>query len=126
MGHFISGALAFSCYGRLVFVFLAINTAYADSVIATIPMNSPFGVAFDSANGDVYVTNHDAASVSVIDGSTNKVIATISVGKDPIGIAFDPANGYVYVANCEGASTSVSVIDGSTNKVIANISVGSQ
>jgi 40-residue YVTN family beta-propeller repeat len=45
----------------------------------------PFGVAFDSANGYIYITNIGSNNVWVINGATNKVIANISVGKHPQG-----------------------------------------
>jgi YVTN family beta-propeller protein len=83
----------------------------------------PFGAAFDSANGYIYVTNPNSKNVSVISGSTNKVIACIGVGSEPYGAAFDSANGYIYVTNAN--SNNVSVINGATNKVIASIGVGS-
>ncbi|PWU79028.1 MAG: hypothetical protein DLM72_19475 [Candidatus Nitrosopolaris wilkensis] len=108
-----------------------IGVAKADSVIATIPLSPPhtdfafpFRVAFDSANGDVYVTDFASRTVSVIDGSTNKVIANITVGDRPLGVAFDSANGDVYVANSGSGSDTVSVIDGSTNQVIGTIPIG--
>jgi YVTN family beta-propeller protein len=63
--------------------------------------------------------NAGSGTVSVIDGSTNKVIDTIKVGSNPLEDEFNPDNGYIYVAN-EGSS-SVSVIDGATNKVIDTI-----
>jgi len=67
----------------------------------------PFGVAFGSANGYIYITNM-VSKVWVINGATNKVIANISVGKHPQEVAFDPSNGYIYVANA--GSDTVSVI----------------
>ena len=42
-------------------IYSGIGMAKADSVIATIPVGSaPFAVAFDSDNGNVYVTNSGA------------------------------------------------------------------
>jgi DNA-binding beta-propeller fold protein YncE len=40
-------------------IYSSIGTAKADSVIATIPVGEGFlrGIAFDSANGDLYVPN---------------------------------------------------------------------
>ena len=58
------------------------------------------GIAFDSANGNLYVANYFDNTVSVISGQTNTVIGSpIPVGYDPRGIAFDSANGNLYVAN---------------------------
>ena len=59
------------------------------------------GIAFDSANGNLYVTNFSDNTVSVISGQTNTVIGNpIPVGsRVHIGIAFDSDNGNLYVAN---------------------------
>ncbi len=54
------------------------------------------------------VTNYDSNTVSVIDTSTNTVIANITVGSQPLGAAYDPDDGRVYVAN--DADNTVSVI----------------
>jgi YVTN family beta-propeller protein len=90
------------------------------SVIADVPVGtSPWGVAYDSRNGYVYVTN-EIGSVSVISGTT--VIATVTVGGGPLGVAFDSRNGGIYVAN--HASNSVSVIN--ETSVVATVSVGGQ
>jgi YVTN family beta-propeller protein len=80
------------------------------------------GIAFDSANGNMYTANSGSNTVSVISGSTNTVIGTIPVGNFPHSIAFDSANGNMYTANRE--SNTVSVISGSTNTVIGTIPVG--
>jgi YVTN family beta-propeller protein len=74
----------------------------------TIPVGiGPNGIAFDSANGNLYVTNSEDNTVSVISGQTNAVIGTIPVGKDPTGIAFDSANANLYVTNSEDNTVSV-------------------
>ena len=57
---------------------------------------TPEGIAFDSSNGNVYVFNYYSKNVSVISGTTNKVIGKIPVGSYPEGIALDPLNGYIY------------------------------
>jgi uncharacterized repeat protein (TIGR02543 family) len=97
----------------------------ANSVIATVPVGTrPVGIAYDPNNGNVYVANGTAASVSVVSGSTNTVVATIPVGVGPRAITFDPSNSDLYVAN-KGDGT-VSVIDGSTNTVVATVPVGNE
>jgi YVTN family beta-propeller protein len=99
------------------------NTLLTGNFVDTGNGLFPFGVAFDSSNGYVYVTNDGSGNVSVINGSTNKVVTSITVGCSPLGVAFDSSNGYVYVTN--GGSSNVSVINGSTNKVVTSINVGS-
>ena len=68
------------------------------------------GLAYDSNNKYVYVTNYGDSSsnsnnesagankVSIIDTSTaDKVIGTVSVGKKPLAITYNPSNNHVYV-----------------------------
>ena len=78
-------------------------------------------VAYDPSNGYVYVTNWFSNNVYVINGTTNSVIKTVSVGSGPLGVAYDPSNGYVYVTNY--CSNNVFVINGSNNSVIEAVSV---
>jgi YVTN family beta-propeller protein len=70
------------------------------------------------------VVNKVSNNVSVINGTTNAVVSTVSVGTCPKEVAFDSANGYVYVTN--SASNSVSVINGTTNKLVTSVTVGTR
>ncbi|MCO5946867.1 beta-propeller fold lactonase family protein [Mucilaginibacter sp. RT5R15] len=69
-----------------------------------------------------YVTNANDNTVSVIDISTNKAVATIPVGSNPVRITISPDGSRVYVTN--ESSDDVSVINTSTNSVINTIPVG--
>lgn len=73
-----------------------------------------------------YIVNALAGinTVSVVDTSTNKIIATIPVGTTPQGVAFDDISCVTRVYITNYGSNSVSVIDARSNKVIATISVG--
>jgi YVTN family beta-propeller protein len=130
----------------LGFVFLAISTsqaktitnyAYAtdfwggkvnairtsdNTVVATIPTSSPWGVAVDAAGTVACVTNYYAGTVSLINTKTNAVTGTIQVGGGPLGVAFAPKGANAYVAN--GNSDSVSVINTTTKAVLETIQVG--
>ncbi len=68
-----------------------------------------------------YVANFGDNNVSVIDTSTNTVIATVKVGSQPQGVAITPNGAFAYVANCGG---NVWVINTSTNKVATKFLVG--
>ena len=61
----------------------------------------------DPATNTVYVANDGGNSVSVIDGATNTVTATIGVGSGPAGVGVDPATHAVYVANVNDNTVSV-------------------
>ena len=69
-----------------------------------------------------YVSNQADNTVSVIDGATNTVTATIPVGTGPIGVAVNPSTNTVYVANSPAGT--LSVINGATNTVTATIPTG--
>jgi YVTN family beta-propeller protein len=120
----------------------AIDTT-SNTVIDTDPSTSeidpitvgtrPVGIAYDSINENMYMTNFGdfPGSVSVIDTTTNTVIDTdpstseidpIAVGSLPTDIAYDPINQDIYVTN--QGSGSVSVIDTTTNTEIETITVG--
>jgi YVTN family beta-propeller protein len=93
---------------------------------AIVNITEPFGhtpreLAYDSANGKLFVADVYSGTVSVIDTSTNKIIDSIPVGSITDGVVYDSANGNVYVIN---AGSPVSVINGSTDKVIASVAVG--
>jgi YVTN family beta-propeller protein len=58
----------------------------------------------------------------VIDGTTNGIVGTVTVGNDPRGIAANFLIGEVYVANFGG--NTVSVVSTASNAVIATVPVG--
>ena len=92
-------------------------------VTATIPVGkAPMGIAYDSAKGEIFVTNGQDDTVSVISDKTNTVVATINVGDYPYGVAYDFVKGEIFVVNLYG--NSVSVISDTTNNVVATIPVG--
>jgi len=97
----------------------------SNTVLQTISVGTyPQGVAFDSHNNELYVTNGISDSVSVISDSTNAVIMNITSFDNPMGITFDPHNNRLYFAN--SYSKTVSVISDSTNTVINTVSVPGQ
>jgi YVTN family beta-propeller protein len=72
----------------------------------------------------IYVTNVDSNTVSVIDGSTNKVVATIQIGNPNLADDFEfashtavnPKTDMIYLTNQD--VNTINVIDGKTNKVL--------
>jgi YVTN family beta-propeller protein len=102
-----------------------------NAVIATIPVAlGPDGVAVNPTGTRVYVASRGydpnltcgAATdrVSVIDTSSNTVIATINVGMSPSAVVVDPTGTKLYVTNICGSNT-LSVIDTSTNTITATV-----
>jgi ABC-2 type transport system ATP-binding protein len=98
-----------------------------NEVIDRISLVSPWMCAYDPSDGDIYVTNIDSDTVSVISGTNDSVVATVPVGIGPDAIAYDPENNIVYVANMgagERFNGAVSLIASGTNSVVGTIRVG--
>ncbi|MGI8832075.1 MAG: hypothetical protein ACR2IS_05490, partial [Nitrososphaeraceae archaeon] len=96
-------------------------------VIETITgFSAPYGVTLNSDNDLIYVSNYGqfntTGTVSVINGTTNTIVANIPVGKNPQAIVYNPANGLVYVANT--LSNTLSIINGTSNSLVGSIVVG--
>ena len=95
-----------------------------DTVVATVPVGTePWGVAYDAAKGEVFVTNCGlgyqnqfgqicdgvgSGNVSVINDTTDKVVAWVTVGFTAVGATYDAATDQVFVENY--GSDDVSVI----------------
>lgn len=57
------------------------------------------GIAASPGTGSVFVSNARDDTVSIIDGATNQVVNTASVGDSPFGLAIDTGTERVFVAN---------------------------
>lgn len=79
-------------------------------------------IAVDPQNGDLYVTNNGSGTVSVIDGASDSVVATIPVGSNPYGVTVDEAQREVFVANY--LSDNVSIINATRNVVAGSFPAG--
>lgn len=102
---------------------------YAQTVMDTIPIGpevgngiDPVAIAINFATNRLYVANEFSNNVSVIDNSSNKVVAVIDVGFTPADIKINPATNLIYVSN--SGSNDVSLIDGETGQVVDTIAVG--
>jgi YVTN family beta-propeller protein len=72
--------------GMLAVLAVASTLAVAQSVVTTITVGTvPLGVGVNPNTNRIYVSNQYDSTVSVIDGATNTVIATIPVGLGPWG-----------------------------------------
>jgi YVTN family beta-propeller protein len=91
--------------------------------LAAAVLLSVIAMAQTAAADTAYVTSLGADNVSVIDTTSNAVVAPpIGVGDEPIGVAVSPDGSRAYVANF--GSGSVSVIDTASNAVVASPIVG--
>ena len=93
------------------------GTATSDSVFT-------FGLGHTAY---AYVANLDDGTVSVINTTIDKVVATIPVGANPWGVSASADGTRVYVTNVGNnvmVNGTVSVINTATNTVIATVTVG--
>src|SRR6516162_3876153 len=70
----------------------------------------------------LFVSNEDAATTSIVDVATGKVVQTVPVGEEPEGVTVSPNGKFVYVTS--EATGTVAVLDPITAKVIKTIKVG--
>jgi len=84
--------------------------------------NGPSGLTLDPTGSRLYVSNYAGNSVSVIDLTTNAVIATIKTKKRPLELALDPTRGRLYITNF--AADRVQVLGTISHSVLATIKVG--
>jgi PQQ-dependent catabolism-associated beta-propeller protein len=88
---------------------------------ASLPRDAPL----------VFVSNERSGTITVIDGQTDQVLQTISVGARPRGIQTSPDGRTLYVAlsdnssRVQGSGDAVAAIDISTRRVVARFEAGS-
>ena len=75
--------------------------------------------ATPASSGFAYIADYFLNIVSVINLSSNTVVATIPVGLNPHNVDISDDGNFVYVANYHGGS--ISVINAATNTVVGNI-----
>ena len=69
-----------------------------------------------------YITNQGSHDVSVIDIATQRVVATVPVGRSPAGVVASSRAGQVFVSNPD--SKTISVIDMRTQAVVSTLPAG--
>jgi YVTN family beta-propeller protein len=84
----------------------------------------PWAFCWSRQNNKLYCANAAGNSMTIIDGSTNQVIATVPTGETPLALACDPAGTKVYCAN--SGSGDVTVVDAAADSVIVAVSVGNR
>jgi YVTN family beta-propeller protein len=98
------------------------KTPATNSAPAQATLVGTSAVAVDETANTIYVADTAGLnSVSVVNGNTNIVTATIEVGNDPVSLAVNSLTRKVYVAN--HLDKSVTVIDGPTSTATATISL---
>lgn len=69
------------------------------------------GIAANPNTHHVFVTNSLNSNVSVFDGNTHMLLATVPVGTDPMAVTINPGLGYAFVGS-RGSNTVVGLPDG--------------
>lgn len=104
-----------TCGGSLV----VINTA-TDAVVTTITtVSTPTQIAIDEERDHIFAAHSATGNVSVIDGSTNTVLTTLTPGG--LGLAVDPARDRLYATAGLGG---MAVYDLNTLALITTVSSG--
>lgn len=83
--------------------------AALDADAGVPPQDEAGRPAAASCPTNAYVSNSGSDSISVIDTSTHKVLATVPTGKAPVNPTFTPDRRQVYVSNSQ--DTTITVID---------------
>lgn len=126
----LNGDIYIGASDGLVYVF-NLSSQMQVAVLSAAP-NIVAAFSLDLTNDHIFVTGFQPGdNVTVIDGSTNRVVTNITAGGDVQGMAFDPANGMVYVAGigttAPGITSNgnfVTIINASTDEVVGAIHMG--
>ena len=95
---------------------------YGDNLSASCSYYAPLGMAYDSGKGEIFVANQPFGNVTIINDTTNTIVANVTVGGEPYYLVYDSAKSEIFVANY--GSNNVSVIADSNNTVVASVNVG--
>jgi YVTN family beta-propeller protein len=102
-----------------------------NTVVGTValPPGGSYGpMAYDSAKGQIFVTDSSSGAIYVISDNSNKVVATVTLPKlsNPSAIAYDSGTGEIFVANPgdSNAPGTVSIISDKTDAIVATVTVG--
>ena len=88
-------------------------------IITLLALSGVVGIAQTPPAHTLYVANQGVDTISIVDGATFAVTATIATGKNPHEILLDRSNGVLYTTNRQ--ENTVSVIDLRTNKERARL-----
>jgi YVTN family beta-propeller protein len=113
-----SGSGSSSSPGSVTVINGATRTTTKIALSATL---SPTAIAVSPQTNMVYVAGYSASAgyVTVINGATNAIAATLTVGQHPTSLALDTAANKIYVGDSNAGT--VTAIDGTTNTVQATV-----
>lgn len=98
-----------------------VEASHSYTIEAIVPVGaSAHGIAIHEEENKIYVANVGSNTVTVIDGDTNLVIATIDTslyGSAPKFVAVHQEGNLIYVSH-DGTPNTIAVIDGTSNDVL--------
>ncbi len=115
-GHiYVTGAGSRAVPGGALYKINPSDLAIVDSI--SLKENPPFGIGINNKTNTVYTTNTRTNSVSAVDLTTGKLLATITNGADESHtreVLVDEGKNLVYISDV-GDPSNIWVIDGKTN-----------
>jgi YVTN family beta-propeller protein len=103
---------------------LSVISDATNAVTRVVNLSTPGDVVYDPVQGEIFVANAGSGAMTILNDTSNQVVASVPVGNQPYGVAYDPARGEVLATNY--GSANVSAISDVTNQVVATIRVGAQ
>ncbi len=110
---------------RIVFSALGNNTeevvnAFASTVAHTITgLDEPQGAVYVPDFNKLFMANAGDGTVKIYDGTSYKLLKSVSLGEDADNVRYDAAEKRVYVGYGSGASGAIAVIDAKTSQRLA-------
>ena len=100
--------------------FASETSDFEEDLVQEITGDQGWGVvAVDSDTNKVYVTNHVAGTLTVLDGRTSSILNTIELGQKPYGLGMNTDTKILYVAR--EFDNKLVVVDGSSDKIVTEI-----
>jgi len=93
------------------------------SVAAEPVYKSPYGLIATKDASTIYVLLHEADGIAVLNVAENKVVRTISVGKQPNAFSLSPDEKILYVA-VGGYKGSLQAVDTASGKAVKQVPTG--
>ncbi len=83
-----------------------------------------FGVAFNAAANQVYVSNQNNSQVTSLDASTGAIAKSVTLAQVPYALAFNPSTNHLFVVLAD--VNQLDVRDGTTLASVATLPIGAQ
>jgi YVTN family beta-propeller protein len=116
-----------ACTGSISVINFTTNVVSKTISSSSLTGACPYGVAYDAAGNEVFVTDPCDQYVWVINPTNNSIVRFIPFPQAPYGVAYDPADQEVYVAVCGCAliPATLQVLDGfSSSCCLVSYSIG--